>query len=88
MRDWTGRSVRTSRFDFSSYSSASSLFLGMDDWSSQSWVSLLLCQRAEGSNPAISDFENGLFQITFVVSHLDAMQPSFTEVTSISSATV
>ena len=50
------------------------LFLGMDDCQSQSWVSLLLANGRKDPNPAISDFENGLFQITFVVSHLDARQ--------------
>jgi hypothetical protein len=49
----------------------------MDDCQSQSWVSLLLANGRMDPNPAISDFENGLFQITFVVSHLDAMQPLY-----------
>ena len=77
LRDWTGRSVR-------SFHSIFFLFFGVFcSWAwmtvkVRAWVSLLLANGREGSDPAISDFENGLFQITFnVVSHLDAMQPLY-----------
>ena len=63
------------------------LFLGMDDCQSQSWVSLLLANGRKDPNPAISDFE--MASSRSPLSSRTSMRCSpFTEVTSISSATV
>ncbi len=75
LRDWTGRSVR-------SFHSIFFLFFGV--FCSWAWMTVKVragyrfCLPTGGRipDPAISDFENGLFKITFV-SHLDAMQPLY-----------
>src|SRR5262249_9173555 len=69
LRDWTGKSV-------SSFQSILFLYFGLarsTACQSQSWILLLLADRGQDMNPAITDLENGFIKVTMIVPDLNPM---------------